>query len=216
MENCLQKTFGRIQLLLNYRDKEVERTTLIPNSLVFINRELIQSITKNLGITLSPRLYGHTYTCSPGSTLDNSSHHNYYLNLVWCCWSCSEISYFWHSCSSKYNPLPLFTCLRLHLWACCGRSLSPQCAGNMGCRRCCRRSRPQSQTGWRRGRVCQEPCDGPGRQTSTQADVKETKLAPSKQILQMFVWSLTQTPSPPNAAPKSNCPSLMLSARSAA
>lgn len=106
MENCLQKTVGRIQLLLNFRDREVERTTPIPNSLVFINRELIQSITKYLGITLSPRLYGHTYTCSPGSTLDNSSHHNYYLNLVWCCWSCSEISYFWHSCSSKYYPLP--------------------------------------------------------------------------------------------------------------
>lgn len=56
-----------------------------------------------------------------------------------------------------------FTCLRLHLWACCGRSLSPLCAGSMGCRRCCQQSQPQSQVEWRRSRACPGSCYGPRR-----------------------------------------------------
>lgn len=67
-----------------------------------------------------------------------------------------------------WKPGCIFTCLRLRLWACCGRSLSPLYAGSMGCRRCCQRSQPQSQVGWRRRRAYQGSCYGPRGPTDRQ------------------------------------------------
>lgn len=66
--------------------------------------------------------------------------------------------WFWQWCESQ---AVFFTCLKLHLWACCGRSLSPLYAGSMGCRKCCQRSQPQSQVGWRRSHAYQGSCFGP-------------------------------------------------------
>lgn len=67
-----------------------------------------------------------------------------------------------------WKPGQSFTCLMLHLWACCERSLSPLYAGSMGCRRCCQQWQPQSQTGWRRSRVYQGSCYGPRKPSGRQ------------------------------------------------
>lgn len=73
----------------------------------------------------------------------------------------------WFVLAIPWKRACVFTCLTLHLWACCERSLSPLFAGNMGCRRCCQRWQRQSRRDWRRSHAYQGPCCGPVRPTDT-------------------------------------------------
>lgn len=68
--------------------------------------------------------------------LKNSSAH------IWQVQNGCKMQSEWLVCSSRPVKARLwffFTCLALHLWACCERSPSPLFAGNTGCRRRCQR-----------------------------------------------------------------------------